>query len=94
MATGTGRPSVRRCKLLRRGPAASRANRRPAGSGARVPVGSRPADGGAATAHAGDAVNANAPLAELSDYTTLYIEGRAFERDAPAVTAPPARNGG
>ena len=37
------------------------------------------------TAHAGDAVGANAPLAELSDYATLYIEGRAFERDAAAV---------
>ena len=39
------------------------------------------------TAHAGDAVDSNAPLAELSDYETLYIEGRAFERDAAAVAA-------
>ncbi|MFH5805482.1 efflux RND transporter periplasmic adaptor subunit [Alienimonas sp. DA493] len=39
------------------------------------------------TAHAGDAVSANAPLAELSDLSLLYVEGRAFERDAAAVAA-------
>ncbi|NNJ24978.1 efflux RND transporter periplasmic adaptor subunit [Alienimonas chondri] len=39
------------------------------------------------TAHAGDAVQANAPLAELSDLSLLYIEGRAFERDAAFVAA-------
>ncbi|MFH5804643.1 efflux RND transporter periplasmic adaptor subunit [Alienimonas sp. DA493] len=37
--------------------------------------------------HAGDAVDANAPLAELSDLSLLYVEGRAFERDAAAVVA-------
>ncbi|NNJ25668.1 efflux RND transporter periplasmic adaptor subunit [Alienimonas chondri] len=37
--------------------------------------------------HAGDAVDANAPLAELSDLSLLYLEGRAFERDAAAVAA-------
>ena len=43
-------------------------------------------------AHAGDAVTAGAPLAELSDLGTLYIEGLAFERDAAAVAAA-AREG-
>lgn len=44
------------------------------------------------TAHGGDAVEANAPLAELSDLSLLYVEGRAFERDA-AVVAAAARDG-
>ncbi len=35
----------------------------------------------------GDHLVAGTPLATLSDYCELYIEGRAFEHDAPALTA-------
>ena len=44
-------------------------------------------------AHAGDAVETGDPLAELSDLRLLYIEGRAFERDAAAVAAAARENG-
>ncbi|MDZ7619702.1 MAG: efflux RND transporter periplasmic adaptor subunit [Patescibacteria group bacterium] len=35
----------------------------------------------------GDHVVAGAPLATLADYCELYIEGRAFEHDTPALSA-------
>lgn len=41
----------------------------------------------------GDHVVAGAPLATLADYCELYIEGRAFEHDAPALSAAIAEEG-
>lgn len=35
----------------------------------------------------GQGVQAGEMLCTLSDYSTLYIEGKAFEQDAPAITA-------
>jgi multidrug efflux pump subunit AcrA (membrane-fusion protein) len=37
--------------------------------------------------HQGQALNAGEPLCVLADYSRLYIEGQAFERDSPAIVA-------
>jgi multidrug efflux pump subunit AcrA (membrane-fusion protein) len=37
--------------------------------------------------HQGQAVTAGDPLCVLADYSRLYIEGQAFEQDAPAIVA-------
>ena len=42
--------------------------------------------------HKGQAINAGEQLCSLSDYTQLYIEGKAFENDIAAITASAQRD--
>lgn len=42
--------------------------------------------------HKGQSVESGARLCVLSDYSRLYIEGRAFEQDAPGISAAMNRN--